>query len=48
MIMKTGYSITLIPFSWALGRWDIRNKTLWAVGPIRFGLHRKLSGPYGG
>ena len=38
----TGYSITLIPKSWALGRFDIRDKTLWAFGPFRFGIHRKL------
>lgn len=38
----TGYSITLIPFSWAFGKWTIRNKTLWALGPLRFSIHRKL------
>ena len=39
----TGFSVTLIPFSWALGRRDIRKKTLWAFGPLRFGIHRELS-----
>lgn len=43
----TGFSITFIPFSWAFGRWDIRRKTLWALGPIRFGIHRNLYGAYG-
>jgi len=37
-----GYSITFIPKSWRLGRFDIRKKTLWAFGPLRFGLHRDL------
>lgn len=44
----TGYSITFIPRSWGFGRWDIRNKTLWALGPFRFGVHRQLTGSYGG
>lgn len=43
----TGYSITFILRSWAFGRWDIRKKTLWAFGPLRFGVHRELSGTYG-
>ena len=38
----TAFSLTFVPFSWAIGRKDIRNKTLWAFGPIRFGVHRKL------
>jgi hypothetical protein len=43
----TGYSITIIPYSWAFGRWDIRKKTLWAFGPFRFGIHRGITGVYG-
>lgn len=42
-----GYSITFVPKSWAFGRWDKRSKTLWALGPIRFVLHRNLQGAYG-
>lgn len=42
-----GYSITLVPQSWSFGRWDIRKKTLWALGPFRFVLHRGLTGEYG-
>ena len=38
-----GFSITIIPRSWRLGRFDIRKKTLWAFGPLRFGLHRDLA-----
>ena len=41
------YSITIGPKAWAFGRWNIRSKTLWALGPIRFGLHRNLKGAYG-
>ena len=43
----TGYSITLVPLSWHIGRWDIRKKTLWAFGPFRFVIHRGL-GEWGG
>lgn len=39
----TGFSITIIPLSWKVGRFDIRSKTLWALGPLRFGVHRRLS-----
>lgn len=42
-----GYSITLVPKSWAFGRWDIRRKTLWAFGPFRFVFHRDLTKTYG-
>jgi hypothetical protein len=38
----TGYSLTLIPKSWAIGKVNIRNKTVWALGPFRFSIHRKL------
>jgi hypothetical protein len=38
----TGYSITLIPKSWAIGRVDIRNKSVWSFGPLRFSIHRNL------
>lgn len=37
-----GFSLTLIPLSWAIGKWTIRDKTLWAFGPFRFGIHRNL------
>jgi hypothetical protein len=37
-----GYSIVFVPLSWAKGRWDIRDKTLWALGPFRFAVHRNL------
>lgn len=40
----SGFSLTVIPFSWAIGRWDIRNKTVWAFGPLRFSIHRGLGG----
>ena len=39
----TGYSITLIPKSWAIGRVRIRNKTIWSFGPLRFAIHRNLA-----
>jgi hypothetical protein len=38
----TGYSISLMPFSWAIGRRDVRKKTLFALGPLRFSIHRDL------
>ena len=44
----TGYSISIVVWSWGLGRWDIRDKTLWALGPLRAVVHRNLSGSYGG
>lgn len=43
----TGFSILVVPFSWAVGRWDIRDKTLFSFGPIRFAIHRNL-GPWEG
>lgn len=42
-----GYSLTLIPASWAVGRWAIRGKTIFACGPFRFSIHRGL-GPWKG
>lgn len=43
----TGYGVFIVPMSWALGRWDrSENKTLWALGPIRFFICRNL-GAYG-
>ncbi len=41
------YSLTLVPMSWGFGRWNVRKKTLWALGPLRFVLHRGLNGKYG-
>ncbi len=38
----TGYSITFILFSWVIGKYNVRKKTLWAFGPFRFGIHRNL------
>lgn len=35
-----GFSVTLFPFSWAVGAKRIRGKTLIAFGPLRFGYHR--------
>jgi len=40
--MKKAYSLTLVPLSWHIGRRDIRQKTLWAFGPLRFVIHRGL------
>lgn len=40
-----GYSITLIPWSWAVGKVKIRNKIIWAFGPFRFSIHYQL-GPW--
>lgn len=37
-----GYSLVLVPMSWAFGRKDVRNKTLWAFGPLRLAVHRNL------
>jgi len=39
----TGYSIALIPASWKLGRFRKAHKTLLAVGPLRFIVHRGLT-----
>lgn len=39
----TGWSITLILCSWAIGRKNIRHKTVVAFGPFRFSVHRELS-----
>jgi hypothetical protein len=36
----TGFSLTLIPFSWHIGVWKREKKTLWALGPFRFVIHR--------
>lgn len=40
-----GYSICLIPKSWALGLWRKHQKTIFSVGPLRFVIHRGL-GPW--
>jgi hypothetical protein len=40
----TGYSVTLILGSWALGTWRKYHKTILAVGPLRFTKHRDLPG----
>lgn len=44
-----GYSLVFIPRSWHIGRWtiaqgpgDFPKKTLWAVGPFRFCIHRSI------
>ena len=37
-----GYSITFIPKSWRVGVWDRPKKTLYALGPFRFVIHRFL------
>lgn len=37
-----GYSIALIPQSWACGVWRKRQKTIFACGPFRFVIHRGL------
>jgi len=44
-LRNIGFSLSLMPFSWAKGRQDIRNKSVWALGPFRFSLHREL-GPW--
>jgi hypothetical protein len=41
----TGYGITIIPLSWALGFWRRPYKTLFAFGPLRFVRYRAL-GPW--
>lgn len=38
--MKIGFSIAFFPTSWELGTARIRNKSLLAVGPFRFCIHR--------
>lgn len=38
--MKTGYSLSLFPTSWEVGKARIRNKTVLAFGPLRFSIHR--------
>lgn len=42
-----GVSLTLFPLSWHFGPWRVRNKYLFAVGPLRFVLHTKVKGEYG-
>lgn len=37
-----GYSLTIIPRSWALGVWHKLHKTILAIGPLRFVVHRAL------
>lgn len=44
-----GYGLLFVPFSWALGRWNVYSKpptrvkkTLWALGPFRFVRHYDL------
>jgi hypothetical protein len=39
-----GYSLMIIPRSWALGLWRKWHKTILAIGPLRFTLHRDLGG----
>ena len=38
----TGYSVAIIPLSWTFGRKNIRQKTVYALGPFRFSIHRGL------
>lgn len=38
----SGYGLTFIPFSWALGVWRKPHKTIYALGPLRFTSHRDL------
>lgn len=40
-----GYSIVLIPRSWAIGTWYKKNKIIFAFGPLRFAIHYGL-GPW--
>lgn len=37
-----GYSLVFIPTSWALGRWYKHKKTIYALGPFRYVVHRGL------
>ena len=39
-IMKIGASLSIFPTSWEIGKVTIRNKTVWALGPFRFSIHR--------
>ena len=41
-----GFSLTLIPRSWAFGPWKKGQKTLYALGPLRFVIHHKIVGSY--
>lgn len=36
-----GFGIVLFPFSWRFGPWVRDHKSLFAIGPIRFVLHKK-------
>lgn len=38
----TGYGLVVIPFSFAFGVWRKPNKTIWALGPLRFVEYRGL------
>lgn len=38
----TGYGITIIPMSWAIGVWKKSHKTVIAFGPLRFSHHKGL------
>jgi hypothetical protein len=39
-----GYGLTIIPFSWAIGKWRKTHKTILAFGPIRLTAHYDLGG----
>lgn len=43
----TGISFTIFPTSWHFGPWNKGHKWLFAVGPFRFVIHRKVVGVYG-
>lgn len=38
--MKYGISIAIFPTAWETGHKRIRQKDVWALGPIRFSIHR--------
>lgn len=37
-----GYSLVLIPLSWAFGVWRKPHKTIFALGPFRLAIHHEL------
>jgi hypothetical protein len=37
-----GYGVTIIPASWAIGKWKKGHKTILAFGPLRLTVHYDL------
>ncbi len=40
MLAKKGYSLSIFPTSWQFGKVKIRDKTVFAIGPFRYSIHK--------